>query len=314
MKIGYIFPGQGSQVIGMGKDLYEEFEIVRNIFDKINENANIKLEDIIFSENEDNLNETQNTQIAIFTVSMAIVEILKQKGIKPDEVCGLSLGEYSALCTAEGFSLEDGAKIVRARGEYMQNLTPNGNWLMAAILGLDANIVEKICEAICKTGDFVKAVNYNCPGQIVISGEEEGVRKAMVTLKENGARKVIELKTAGPFHTEKLVDAKDALIKKLEEIEIKIPKMTVIKNIDGIKYMDNDNMVEILGNHITSPVKFEDTIETMLNDGIDTFIEVGPGKVLSGFVKKICKGKDVKIFNIENIETLEKTLIELGGN
>lgn len=308
MKIGYIFPGQGTQTVGMGKDIYEKYEEAKNVYKIIDNSLNENIEELIYEKTQEELNKTENTQITIYAMSMAILEILKNKGIKPEVAAGLSLGEYSALTTAGVISLEDGAKIVRTRGKLMQNLAPEGNWAMAAIIGLEDEKVEEACTKV--NNGFVKAVNYNCPGQVVVSGEKEAVLQAMEYAKELGARKAIELKTSGPFHTEKLKDASVELRKELEKINFKDFEIPVIKNLNGMAYTKEDNMVEILSNHVISPVKFGKSIETMINMGVDTFIEIGPGKTLSGFVKKVCKQmeKEVNVFNIENLETLESTL------
>ena len=308
MKIGYVFPGQGTQTVGMGKDIYEKYEEAKNVYKIIDNSLNENIEELTYEKTQEELNKTKNTQITIYAMSMAILEILKNKGIKPEVAAGLSLGEYSALTTAGVISLEDGAKIVRTRGTLMQNLAPEGNWAMAAIIGLEDEKVEEACTKV--NNGFVKAVNYNCPGQVVVSGEKEAVLQAMEYAKELGARKAIELKTSGPFHTEKLKDASVELRKELEKINFKDFEIPVIKNLNGMAYTKEDNMVEILSNHVISPVKFGKSIETMINMGVDTFIEIGPGKTLSGFVKKVCKQmeKEVNVFNIENLETLESTL------
>ncbi len=308
MKIGYIFPGQGTQVVGMGKDIYEKYEKARNVYKIIDSVLNENIEKLTYEEKQEELNKTENTQIAIYAMSMAILEILNNNGIKPVVAAGLSLGEYSALTAAGAISLEDGAKIVRIRGKLMQNLAPKGNWAMAAIIGLEDNKVEEACKNV--TNGFVKAVNYNCPGQVVVSGEKEAVAKAMENAKELGAKRVIELKTSGPFHTEKLQAASIELKKELEKIDFKDFNIPIIKNLNGEEYKKEDNMVEILSNHVVNPVKFGKSIEKMLEMGVDTFIEIGPGKTLSGFVKKVCKKleKEVNVFNIENVETLENTL------
>ena len=314
MKIGYIFPGQGTQVIGMGKDLYEKYNEVKNIYKRVDEALGESVENITYNISQEELNETQNTQIAIYTMSMAILEILNKKGIKPDALAGLSLGEYSALTCGNAISIEEGAKIVRKRGTFMQELAPKGNWSMAAIIGLEDEKVEEACSKV--EDGFVRAVNYNCPGQVVVSGEKDSVLKVMEIAKEMGARKAIELKTSGPFHTEKLEEASNALRKELEKVEFNKIEIPVIKNINGESYDDKDNMVDILAKHVMSPVKFRKSIETMLSLGIDTFVEIGPGKTLSGFVKKVCKEKDVEvnIFNIENVETLEKYIEYIENN
>ena len=308
MKIAYIFPGQGTQVVGMGKDIYEKYEEARNVYNIIDNTLDENIEKLTYEESQEELNKTENTQIAIYAMSMAILEILKNNGIKPVVAAGLSLGEYSALTAAGAISLEDGAKIVRTRGKLMQNLAPKGDWAMAAIIGLEDNKVEEACMKV--TNGFVKAVNYNCPGQVVVSGEKEAVAQAMENAKELGAKRVIELKTSGPFHTEKLQEASTELKKELEKIDFKDFTMPVIKNLNGEEYGKEDNMAGILAKHVVNPVKFGKSIEKMIEMGIDTFIEIGPGKTLSGFVKKVCKKleKEVNVFNIENIETLENTL------
>lgn len=308
MKIGYIFPGQGTQAVGMGKDIYEKYEEARNVYKLIDNALNENIEKLTYEKSQDELNKTENTQISIYAMSMAILKILESKGIKPVAAAGLSLGEYSALTAAGVISLEDGAKVVRTRGKLMQNLVPEGNWAMAAIIGLEDNQVEEACSKV--TDGFVKAVNYNCPGQVVVSGEKDAVVKAMENAKELGAKRVIELKTSGPFHTEKLQAASAELKKELEKVNFQSFEIPVIKNYNGEKYTAEDNMVEILANHVVNPVKFGKSIETMLEMGVDTFIEIGPGKTLSGFVKKVCKKleKEVNVFNIENVETLESTL------
>lgn len=308
MKIGYIFPGQGTQVIGMGKDIYEKYEEAKQVYKKIDEALNENIEELTYDKTQEELNQTKNTQIAIYSMSVAILEILNNAGIKPKAAAGLSLGEYSALACAKALSIEDGAKIVRTRGTLMQDLAPKGDWAMAAIIGLEDDKVEEACNKVEK--GFVRAVNYNCPGQVVVSGEKEAVLQAMEIAKELGARKVIELKTSGPFHTEKLKEASEALRKELEKVQFSECKIPVIKNLDGTPYTKNDNKVEILANHVINPVKFRKSIETMIEMGIDTFVEIGPGKTLSGFVKKVSKDRNIElnVLNIENVETLENVL------
>ena len=308
MKIAYIFPGQGTQVIGMGKDIYDKYEEARNVYTKIDNAINENVEDITYNTDQEVLNQTKNTQIAIYAMSMSILEILNKRDIKPQAAAGLSLGEYSALTCAKSLSIEDGAKIVRVRGKLMQELAPAGDWSMAAIIGLEDDKVEEACNKVEK--GFVRGVNYNCPGQVGVSGEKAAVLRAMEIAKELGARKTIELKTSGPFHTEKLIEASKALREELEKIDFAKCEIPVIKNLNGEPYNENDDMVDILSNHVINPVKFRKSIETMLSMGIDTFVEIGPGKTLSGFVKKVCKEKEVEanVLNIENVETLENAL------
>ena len=305
MKIAFLYPGQGAQTLGMGKDFYEQFEQVKNMYEKVNKLTGVDIADISFNKEED-LNQTKYTQLAILTMSLAITELLKEQGIQPDMLAGLSLGEYSALITANAMSFEDGIKIVQKRGEYMQELCPKGEWLMAAILGLEDEKVEDICRRI-KSGNVFPA-NYNCIGQIVISGEAQAVKEAEDLAKQEGAKRVVELKTAGPFHTKMLEKASKALQEELENIDIKMPEKSVVKNMDGTIYSVDDNLKEILARHIISPVKFSKTVQTMVDSGIDTFIEIGPGKTLSGFVKKAKTDKPINIFNINSAQTLEKTL------
>lgn len=306
MKIGFLFPGQGSQSVGMGKDIYEKYEIVRNVYDKVKEITSIDIANISFEGPEEKLNETKFTQLAILTNSLAILEILKVNDIEAHDLAGLSLGEYSALINSEALSFEEGVKIVQKRGEYMQEYLPKGKWQMAAIMGLTDEQVEEVCKSV-KSG-FAVPANYNSVGQVVISGEEEAILEAEEIAKEMGAKKVRVLKTAGPFHTEKLIESSKALKMELDKIKINKFKKGVIKNIDGEFYEDKDDIKKILAKHIMSPVRFSKTIKTMINDGVDTFIEVGPGKTLSGFAKRTPTEKEIRIFNTSNITSLQETI------
>ena len=304
MKIGFIFPGQGAQSVGMGKDLYEKYDEVKLVYDKASKIAGVDIAKMTFDGPEEELFQTKNTQIAILNMSIAILEILKNYGIKPEFNAGLSLGEYSALYSGEAISFENVIKIVKKRGELMQNLVPDGEWAMTAVLGLEDTVVENVCKEV-KNG-FVVPANYNCPGQIAISGDKTGVDGAIEKMKEAGAKRCIELKTAGPFHTEKLKKASDELKKELEKIEINIPKIQTIKNIDAKPYLQEDDMKQILANHVINPVRFSDTIKYMIENGVDTFVEIGPGKVLTGFVKKV--DKTVTCININNVASLESAI------
>lgn len=309
MKIGFLFPGQGAQVIGMGKDLYEKYEEVRKIYDKVQKITGIDIKKISFEGPEELLNETQYTQIAILTESLSILEILKKNRINAEMSTGLSLGEYTALIEDGVISFDDGVKLVEKRGKIMQNLTPNGNWKMAAIMGLDEEQVEDICKKV-KSG-FVVPANYNTIGQIVISGEEKAILKVEELAKEAGAKKVSILKTSGPFHTSKLEKCSEALKEALLQININKQNSKVVKNIDGEMYKVTDNIVDILSKHIMNPVRFTKCLQTMYNNGINTFIEIGSGKTLSGFVKRMRFEGPVKIMNISNCNELEKVIEEL---
>ena len=305
MKLGFVFPGQGAQFVGMGKDYYNKYECVKKIYDKASGILGFDIAKMTFDGTEEELSQTKNTQIAILVMSLAIAELLKQNGIEANISAGLSLGEYSALIYSNIISFEDGIKIVQKRGTYMQECLPKGNWSMAAIIGLDDATIEKTCKKVTK--GFVVPANYNCQGQVAISGEKEAVEEAMELLKEAGAKRAIELKTSGPFHTEKLKEASNKLSEALQGITINpISEKTVLKNIDATPYTNNDNIKQILANHVINSVKFKSIIENMVADGVDTIIEIGPGKVLSGFVKKT--NKDVTVYNTNNIEAFEEIL------
>lgn len=310
MKIGFLFPGQGAQSIGMGKDLYENYQEVRDIYENVHKITGVDIKKITFDGTEQELSKTQNTQIAVLTMSLAILKLLEKKGINAEISAGLSLGEYTALIYSKCISFEDGVELVKKRGEYMQNLLPEGDWAMAAILGLEDEKVEEVCKKV--VDGFVVPVNYNTQGQVVISGEKTAVEQAEIIAKEMGAKKVRILKTSGPFHTKKLIEASNALRKDLEKININKFKTKVVKNIDGNIYKDEENIKEILAKHMISPVKFSKCLETMLKMGIDTFVEIGPGKTLSGFVKRIKTEKEIKIYNICDVKSLENTLKEIN--
>ena len=310
MKIGFLFPGQGAQSIGMGKDLYENYQEVRDIYENVHKITGVDIKKITFDGTEQELSKTQNTQIAVLTMSLAILKLLEKKGINAEISAGLSLGEYTALIYSKCISFEDGVELVKKRGEYMQNLLPEGDWVMAAILGLEDEKVEEVCKKV--VDGFVVPVNYNTQGQVVISGEKTAVEQAEIIAKEMGAKKVRILKTSGPFHTKKLIEASNALRKDLEKININKFKTKVVKNINGDIYKDEENIKEILAEHMISPVKFSKCLETMLKMGIDTFVEIGPGKTLSGFVKRIKTEKEIKIYNICDVKSLENTLKEIN--
>lgn len=310
MKIGFLFPGQGAQSIGMGKDLYENYQEVRDIYENVHKITGVDIKKITFDGTEQELSKTQNTQIAVLTMSLAILKLLEKKGINAEISAGLSLGEYTALIYSKCISFEDGVKLVKKRGEYMQNLLPEGDWAMAAILGLEDEKVEEVCKKV--VDGFVVPVNYNTQGQVVISGEKTAVEQAEIIAKEMGAKKVRILKTSGPFHTKKLIEASNALRKDLEKININKFKTKVVKNINGDIYKDEENIKDILAEHMISPVKFSKCLETMLKMGIDTFVEIGPGKTLSGFVKRMKTEKEIKIYNICDVKSLEITLKEIN--
>ena len=310
MKKAFLFPGQGAQVVGMGKDIYEKYEEARKIYDKASEISGIDIKKLCFEGPEEELNKTENTQIAILVTSLAILEVLKSKGIEAEIACGLSLGEYCALIYSGIISFEDGIKLIKKRGYYMGNLIPDEEYSMAAVIGLDSGKIEEICKELKESGKFVVPANYNCSTQTVVSGVKEAVEEAMEKLKEAGAKRVIPLKTSGPFHTEKLLEAKKAYEKELENITFNIEKsnVKVIKNLDGTYYNSDDNIKEILAKHIISSVRFDRAIELMKEENVDEYVEIGPGRTLTGFVRK--DNKEAKTYNINSLESLEKYLEE----
>lgn len=312
MKIGFLFPGQGTQKVGMGKDIYEEFPEAKEIYNLVKETTGVDIAKISFEGPEETLNETKYTQLAILTMSLAILQILNKNKIKQSASAGLSLGEYAALVSGGALSKIDAIKLIQKRGEYMQNLLPEGKWKMAAIFGLSEEQIKEVCAKV--ENKFVVPANFNTKEQIVISGEEEAILEAENIAKEMGAKKVRILNTAGPFHTEKLKKSSEALKGELEKVNFNPFTSIVVKNLDGKPYEDNDNIKDILAKHIINPVRFSTTLDTMFNEGIDTFIEIGPGTTLSGFVKREKGDREVNILNICDLETLQNTINFLGGN
>ena len=308
MKRAFLFPGQGAQVVGMGKDIYKNYEEARKIYDRVSEIAGIDVKKLCFEGPEEDLNKTENTQLAILTTSLAILEVLKANDVEAQIAVGLSLGEYAALIYAGIINFEDGIKLIQKRGYYMGNLLPDEEFAMAAVIGMDSIKIEEVCQEISKEGKFIVPANYNCTLQTVISGEKNAIEEAITKLKEAGAKRVIPLKTSGPFHTVKLEKAKEAYEKELEAIEFKKGNVKVIKNIDGTYYSEKDNMKDILSRHIISSVRFDKAIRLMQEENVDEYIEIGPGRTLTGFIKK--DNKEAKTYNINNLESLENYLKE----
>lgn len=311
MKIAFMFPGQGAQTVGMGKDLYDKYEEIREVYKKASEISGKDIAELTFNSTMEELSKTENTQLAIATMSLGILKVLENNGINPEITVGLSLGEYPALISGGYLSFEDGITLLKHRGYLMGNKVEPGNYSMAAIIGLDSKIIEEVCSEIAAKGIFISPANYNYSGQTVISGEEEAINLAIETLKEKGAKRALKLATGGPFHTTKLNKAKELYTEKLKEVNFntEAPKAKVIKNLDGTFYNENDDMVDVLSRHIVSSVRFDKAIKTMQDYGIDTYVEIGPGKTLTGFVRK--ENKEANVVNINSVETLEAFLDSL---
>lgn len=314
MKIAFMFPGQGAQSVGMGQDLYEKYEEVRNIYGIASEISGKDIAQISFNSTIEELSKTENTQLAIATMSLGILKILEKNNIKPEITVGLSLGEYPALISGGYLNVEDGIKLLKRRGYLMGTKVAPGNYSMAAVIGLDSTKIEEICKSISEKGMFIVPANYNYSGQTVISGEENAINLAMDILKENGAKRVLKLQTGGPFHTAKLNEAKELYKEELAKAKFNKEniKAQVIKNIDGTFYNKQDDMVDILSKHIVSPVRFDKAIKTMQGNDIDTYVEIGPGKTLTGFIKK--ENKESNVININSVESLENFIETINND
>lgn len=298
-KTAFIFPGQGAQYIGMGRDFYEQVPVSREMFDLASKAANLDVAALCFEENE-KINITEYTQIAMLAMEAAVLKAVEEKGFKPDMAAGLSLGEYGALVAAGVMSEEDAFRVVRKRGMYMQEAVPKGG-AMTAVLGLGADAIEKVCE---ETEGIVSIANYNCLGQIVITGQADAVNKAAQTLSEAGAKRCIPLNVSGPFHSIMLKEAGEKLGEVLEETEIHDICLPYLANVTADYVADKEQVKPLLMQQIASPVRWQQSVERMIADGVDNFVEIGPGKTLSGFMRKI--NRDVKVINIEKVEDLKK--------
>ena len=300
-KIAFIYPGQGAQVPGMGQDFYEKSSLSRAVFDQGSEAVKLDLKKLCFEKN-DLLDKTEYTQVAMVTACLAMTRAVEAMGLHADMTAGLSLGEYCAIAAAEGMCDLDAIRTVRSRGIFMEHAAPEGTGAMSAVLGLDGDVIEKVLEG--RSG--VSIANYNCPGQIVITGDKEAVENAAPALKEAGAKRVIPLNVSGPFHSIYLKEAGEKLYQALSEVtlgELKIPYVT---NVDASIVTDTTRTKELLKEQVYSSVLWEQSVRAMIADGVDVFVEIGPGKTLSGFMRKI--DRNVKMFRIGTMEDIDKTV------
>ena len=304
-KTAFLFPGQGAQKTGMGQDFYEKFPSAREIFDQASQWLSLDMKALCFEKN-DRLNLTEYTQAALVTTCLAMEKVVEEYGLRPDVTAGLSLGEYCAIAVSGGMSVQDAITTVRKRGILMEQAVPAGEGSMAAVMGLDADKIQAVLG-----GMKAEIANYNCPGQIVITGPKAAVEEASVKLKEAGARRVLPLTVSGPFHSSMLQNAGKELEKELSKVEFSSLKIPYVTNVTAQYVTDFKETKHLLAKQISSSVRWQQSVEKMLEDGVDTFVEIGPGKTLTGFMKKIAP--DAKAYNIQKVEDLE-LLPEIMGN
>lgn len=303
-KTAFMFPGQGAQKAGMGKDFYEQSETAARVIDEASKRLGIDMKELCFEEN-DRLDQTEYTQAALVTVCMAMEHVVRERGLQPDVTAGLSLGEYCAIASAGGMSAEDAITTVRQRGILMQNAVPGGRGSMAAVLGMTGEEIESVIGGM----DGVTVANYNCPGQIVITGWTDSVEKASVALKDAGAKRVMPLNVSGPFHSPMLAEAGRELGRVLEDIELTPLQIPYVTNVTAEYVTDISRTKALLEKQVASSVRWQQSVENMIADGVDTFVEIGPGRTLAGFMRKI--SRDVKVYNIGTWEDVDKVVNEL---
>lgn len=305
-KIAFIYPGQGAQKAGMGKDFYENSELAKGVYDKASDLLQIDMKALCFEEN-DKLDLTEYTQAAMVTTCLAMTKVVEERGLKPDITAGLSLGEYCAISVSGGMSDMDAIKLVRKRGILMQNTVPQGEGAMAAILGLSASDIEDVTKDI----EGVTVANYNCPGQIVITGITKAVEEAAEKLKESGAKRAVMLNVSGPFHSPMLKEAGEELKKEMEQTEFLQLQIPYVTNVTADYVNDISETKELLAKQVSSSVRWQESMERLIADGVDTFVEIGPGKTLNGFLRKINRG--VKVYNINSWDDVDKVIGELNS-
>ena len=303
-KIAFIYPGQGAQKAGMGKDFYENSETAKAIYDHATELLQIDMKALCFEEN-DKLDLTEYTQAAMVTTSLAMTKVLEEKGLKPDVTAGLSLGEYCAISAAGGMTVADAIRLVRKRGILMQNTVPQGEGAMAAILGMTAADIEAVIEKI----EGVTVANYNCPGQIVITGETKAVEIAANELKAAGAKRAVLLNVSGPFHSPMLKTAGEELRKEMDQMEFTKLEIPYVTNVTAEYVTDISETKDLLEKQVSASVRWQESMEKMITEGVDTFVEIGPGKTLNGFLRKI--DRNVKVYNVGSWEDVDVVINEL---